>query len=106
MVMALRSYASYSLHLYCLHWYCIYKRWSSTLWPIYWNPSDYMQSGPNRARQFFAAFGYALAVLGVNISASSVSAANDLSALFPSFVNLRRGQMICAGALEDPCFSQ
>ena len=37
-----------------------------------------------------------LAALGVNISANSLSAANDLSALFPSYVNIRRGQLICA----------
>jgi nucleobase:cation symporter-1, NCS1 family len=50
----------------------------------------------NRACRFFAAFSFALAALGVNISANSLSAANDLMALFPQFVNIRRGQLICA----------
>lgn len=50
----------------------------------------------NRACRFFGAFSFALAALGVNISANSLSAANDLTALFPRFVNIRRGQLICA----------
>lgn len=51
---------------------------------------------PNRACRFFAAFSFALAALGVNISANSLSAANDLSALFPRYMNIRRGQLACA----------
>lgn len=50
----------------------------------------------NRACRFFAAFSFALAALGVNISANSLSAANDLMALFPQYINIRRGQLICA----------
>ena len=50
----------------------------------------------SRACRFFAAFSFALAALGVNISANSLSAANDLSALFPQYVNIRRGQLLCA----------
>lgn len=50
----------------------------------------------SRACRFFAAFSFALAALGVNISANSLSAANDLTALFPRYVNIRRGQLICA----------
>lgn len=50
----------------------------------------------SRACRFFAAFSFALAALGVNISANSVSAANDLTALFPQYVNIRRGQLLCA----------
>jgi cytosine/uracil/thiamine/allantoin permease len=49
----------------------------------------------SRACRFFGAFSFALASLGVNISANSISAANDLMALFPEYVNLRRGQIIC-----------
>ena len=50
----------------------------------------------SRSCRFFAAFSFALAALGVNISANSLSAANDLTALFPRFVNIRRGQLLCA----------
>jgi len=45
--------------------------------------------------RFFVAFSWAVASLGVNISANSISAANDLTALFPRYVNIRRGQIIC-----------
>ena len=61
-----------------------------------WNPANLISQWPNRACRFFAGAAFVLAALGVNISANSLSAANDLSALFPSYVNIRRGQLICA----------
>ena len=61
-----------------------------------WDPMALVSNWENRACRFFAAFSFALAALGVNISANSLSAANDLMALFPSYVNIRRGQVICA----------
>ena len=61
-----------------------------------WNPANLIARWPNRACQFFAGFAFVLAALGVNISANSLSAANDLAALFPASVNIRRGQLICA----------
>ncbi|OAL51511.1 uracil permease [Pyrenochaeta sp. DS3sAY3a] len=62
----------------------------------YWDPMALISNWENRACRFFAAFSFALAALGVNISANSLSAANDLMALFPQYVNIRRGQLICA----------
>jgi NCS1 family nucleobase:cation symporter-1 len=61
-----------------------------------WDPMALIAHWPSRAARFFAAFSFALAALGVNISANSLSAANDLTALFPQYVNIRRGQLICA----------
>lgn len=61
-----------------------------------WNPANLIARWPNRACQFFAGAAFVLAALGVNISANSLSAANDLSALFPSYVDIRRGQLLCA----------
>lgn len=61
-----------------------------------WDPMVLISNWPNRACRFFAAFSFALAALGVNISANSLSAANDLTALFPSYINIRRGQLLCA----------
>ena len=61
-----------------------------------WNPATLIPHWPNRACQFFAAFSLALAALGTNISTNSISAANDLAALAPSYINIRRGQFICA----------
>ncbi|KAJ9658816.1 hypothetical protein H2201_007597 [Coniosporium apollinis] len=50
---------------------------------------------PSRACRFLAAFSFALAALGVNISTNSLSAANDFTALFPQFVSIRKGQLLC-----------
>ena len=61
-----------------------------------WNPAILMSNWENRACQFFAAAAMALATVGVNVSANSLSAANDLSALFPKYINIRRGQLCCA----------
>ncbi|GAB1200695.1 hypothetical protein APSETT444_010070 [Aspergillus pseudonomiae] len=63
--------------------------------PIPWDPIDLISHWTSRACRFFGAFSFALASLGVNISANSISAANDLAALAPGYVNLRRGQIIC-----------
>lgn len=63
---------------------------------LQWDPMELISNWPNRACRFFAAFSFGLAALGVNISANSLSAANDLMALFPRYVNIRRGQLLCA----------
>ncbi|KAF2203954.1 uracil transporter FurD [Delitschia confertaspora ATCC 74209] len=63
---------------------------------LQWDPMALIANWPSRAARFFAAFSFALAALGVNISANSLSAANDLTALFPRYVNIRRGQLLCA----------
>ncbi|GAE00207.1 NCS1 allantoate transporter [Paecilomyces variotii No. 5] len=63
---------------------------------IPWDPTVLISNWDNRACRFFAAFTFALASLGVNISANSLSAANDFTALAPRFINLRRGQLLCA----------
>ena len=63
---------------------------------LQWDPMALVEQWDNRACRFFAAFSFALAALGVNISANSLSAANDLMALFPQYVNIRRGQLLCA----------
>lgn len=63
---------------------------------VEWDPIALISHWDSRAARFFAAFTFLLAALGVNISANSLSAANDLMALFPRFVNLRRGQLLCA----------
>lgn len=61
-----------------------------------WDPMALVENWSSRACRFFAAFSFSLAALGVNISANSLSAANDLTALFPQYVNIRRGQLLCA----------
>lgn len=45
---------------------------------------------------FFISAAFALAQLGTNISANSLSFGTDCSALLPRFLNIRRGGYICA----------
>lgn len=45
---------------------------------------------------FVISLAFALAQLGTNIAANSVSAGTDMSALLPRFINIRRGGYICA----------
>ena len=67
-----------------------------------WNPLKLLQSfldegtHANRAGVFFIAMAFALAQLGTNIAANSVSAGTDMTALFPRYLNIRRGGYICA----------
>jgi len=61
-----------------------------------WDPMALVGHWDSRAARFFAAFSFALASLGVNISANSLSAANDLMALMPRYINIRRGQLLTA----------
>ncbi|KAL3425551.1 NCS1 nucleoside transporter [Phlyctema vagabunda] len=66
-----------------------------------WNPLDiiskWLQSGSGgRAAAFFAATSWYIAQVGTNITANSISAANDLTVLFPKYVNIKRGCMIAA----------
>ncbi|KAJ5975715.1 Uracil permease [Penicillium waksmanii] len=67
-----------------------------------WNPLDLLgmflngASSGQRFGIFIIATGFALAQLGTNISANSVSAGTDLTALLPRYINIRRGSYICA----------
>ncbi|OLL25477.1 putative permease [Neolecta irregularis DAH-3] len=59
-----------------------------------WDPMQLMSLWDNRAATFLSAFSLALATLGTNISANSISAANDFTALYPQLINMRRGQIL------------
>lgn len=67
-----------------------------------WNPLLLLQafleegSSRDRAGVFFIATAFALAQLGTNIAANSVSAGTDMTALLPRYLNIRRGGYICA----------
>ncbi|KAG8810958.1 hypothetical protein FRC17_002690 [Serendipita sp. 399] len=62
----------------------------------YWDPLRLIDNWDNRAASFFASFAFALATICTNISANSISAANDFTALLPRWINIRRGQILCA----------
>ncbi|GAB1524947.1 uracil permease [Rhizoctonia solani] len=68
-----------------------------------WSPVDLLgkllDGNPSHATRFgvwFISASFILAQLGTNISANSVSAGCDLTALFPRFINIRRGGYIAA----------
>lgn len=67
-----------------------------------WNPltllSNFLDGANGGARfgVFFISFAFALAQLGTNIAANSVSAGTDMTALLPRYLNIRRGGYICA----------
>ncbi|EED78413.1 predicted protein, partial [Postia placenta Mad-698-R] len=68
-----------------------------------WSPMDllgrFLDGSPTHATRFgvwFIAAAFALATVGTNISANSISAGCDLTALFPRFINIRRGGYIAA----------
>ncbi|OAL34318.1 hypothetical protein AYO20_06371 [Fonsecaea nubica] len=69
---------------------------------IIWNPIEilhlWMESGSHRGRAAaaFGAIGLIIVTLGINISANSISAANDLMSFCPKYINIRRGQLLAA----------
>ncbi|AET39066.1 uracil permease Ecym_3603 [Eremothecium cymbalariae DBVPG len=69
----------------------------------YWSPIDVLEklleanySASSRAGAFFIAFIFTIAQLGTNISANSLSAGTDMTALLPKFIDIKRGSVICA----------
>jgi NCS1 family nucleobase:cation symporter-1 len=69
---------------------------------IIWNPieiiNDWQASGSHggRTAAAFGAIGLLIVTLGINISANSISAANDLVSFCPKYINIRRGQILAA----------
>jgi NCS1 family nucleobase:cation symporter-1 len=69
---------------------------------VIWNPiviiNLWMKSGSSggRAAAAFGAIGLLIVTLGINISANSISAANDLMSFCPKYINIRRGQLLAA----------
>ncbi|KIJ18168.1 hypothetical protein PAXINDRAFT_179500 [Paxillus involutus ATCC 200175] len=63
---------------------------------VLWDPMLLIDKWDNRTAAFFASFAFALATIGTNISANSLGAGNDMTVLLPKYINIRRGQIICA----------
>ncbi|KAI5857400.1 NCS1 nucleoside transporter [Durotheca rogersii] len=66
-----------------------------------WNPLDIISmwldhGAGGRCAAFFAALAWYIAQVGTNITANSISAANDLTVLLPRWVNIKRGCVIAA----------
>lgn len=66
----------------------------------YWNPldiiSEWLGSHGGRAAAFFAALSWYIAQVGTNITANSISAANDMTVMCPRFINIKRGCILAA----------
>ncbi|CDO93537.1 unnamed protein product [Kluyveromyces dobzhanskii CBS 2104] len=69
----------------------------------YWSPVDVLGkfledsfTSGTRAGVFLISFVFALSQLGTNISANSLSAGTDMTAMLPKFINIRRGSVVCA----------
>ena len=59
---------------------------------VLWDPLLLIDRWDNRAAAFFASFAFALTTIGTNISANSLGAGNDMTALLPKVLyNLRVG---------------
>ncbi|KEY73183.1 hypothetical protein S7711_04149 [Stachybotrys chartarum IBT 7711] len=61
-----------------------------------WNPLDVIARFDSRAAAFFVSFMFAFATLCTNIAGNTVAFGNDLMALTPKWVDVRRGQFVCA----------
>lgn len=68
----------------------------------YWSPLDVLgrflddYTAGNRAGVFLISFAFAIAQLGTNISANSLSFGTDVTSILPQFLNIRRGSYLCA----------
>ncbi|KAK4705506.1 hypothetical protein P7C70_g701, partial [Phenoliferia sp. Uapishka_3] len=65
---------------------------------VLWQPFDIIDkwegSHGGRAAAFFCSAAWALGNMGTNITANSISSANDLTTLFPKWINIFRGQLV------------
>ncbi|KAH9960641.1 cytosine-purine permease [Russula dissimulans] len=63
---------------------------------VLWDPLKLIDHWDNRACAFFTSLAFVLSTLSTNVSANSLSAGNDMAVLYPRYINIRRGQVICA----------
>jgi len=63
---------------------------------ILWDPLKLIDQWDNRACALLTSLVFVLSTLSANISANSLSVGNDMAALYPRYINIRRGQVICA----------
>ena len=63
---------------------------------VFWDPLKLIDQWDNRACALLTSLVFIVSTLGANISANSLSAGNDIAALYPRYINIRRGQVICA----------
>ena len=69
----------------------------------YWNMWDLLDAildhnwnGTARFAVFLVAFSYLFSVFGTNLGANSIPFGADMTGLFPRYLTIRRGQVLCA----------
>ncbi|KAF2770533.1 NCS1 nucleoside transporter family [Teratosphaeria nubilosa] len=75
---------------------CASKEYGVEVWDPLTIMSHWTGSSKARAGATFCGLAFTLAQLGTNISANCISASNDLNAMFPRYINLRRGSYLIA----------
>jgi nucleobase:cation symporter-1, NCS1 family len=63
---------------------------------VLWDPLKLIDHWDNRACAFFTSLIFLLSTLAANISANSLDAGNQMAVIYPRYINIRRGQVICA----------
>ncbi|UPL02805.1 hypothetical protein LCI18_013739 [Fusarium solani-melongenae] len=67
------------------------------LWDVLTEALNYYEESPaSRGLVFLASFAFAIAILGTNVAANSLPFGSDIAGLLPRWVNIRRGQVLCA----------
>lgn len=83
---------------------------SAVIWgEAVWSPLDVLgkfleeYTAGNRAGVFLIGLAFALAQLGTNISANSISFGTDVTAILPKYMTIRRGSYLCAALALAIC---
>jgi len=63
---------------------------------VLWDLLKLIDHWDNRACAFFVSLTFLLSTLAANISSNSLDAGNEMAAMYPRYINIRRGQVICA----------
>lgn len=63
---------------------------------VLWNPLSVVTLWTNRPGKFFVGFLFAFANVATNVTGNSIPFANDVTNLLPRYLNIRRGQFLCA----------
>lgn len=75
---------------------CLLPVYGDVLYQPYLIIAKWDTSAGGRAAMFLGGLAWALANATTNITANSISAANDMTSLAPRYINIRRGQFISA----------
>ncbi|GAB7333546.1 hypothetical protein MBLNU13_g05122t1 [Cladosporium sp. NU13] len=63
---------------------------------VEWNPLVVINQFDYRAGKFFVGALFVFFNIMINVTGNCIPLANDLTGLFPKYINIRRGQIICA----------